>query len=247
MSLNQFAVALVVPPLDLVPIALGGALIAWRFRRTGLAIAAAATFLLLVLAMPAVGGRVLSSLERGLPLAPPTGDPPQAIVILSGDTGHTAGPPILAIGPLTLERLAAGAALYRRVHLPILVTGGKAEGSPNPSLAARMAVVLKRDFGVPVRWEEQRSRNTCQNAAFSARILKRNGIRSIYVVTHAWHERRALFCFRHYGMTPTAAPVTPNQTPALVLSDLAPSLHGWLDSYYGFHEWIGLLWYHLRY
>lgn len=247
MSLNQFAVALVVPPLVLVPIALGGALVGWRFRRTGLAIATIATFFLLLLAMPAVGGSLLSSLERGLPLVPPAGDPPQAIVILAGDAGHTAGPPIEAIGPLTLERLAAGARLYRRVHLPILVTGGRPEARPEPSLAARMATVLRSDFGVPVRWEEQRSQNTCQNAAFSARILRRNGIHSIYVVTHAWHMRRALFCFRHYGMAVTARPVTPDRAPTPIPSDFAPSVRAWLDSYYGFHEWIGLLWYHLRY
>lgn len=247
MSLNQFAVALVVPPLILVPIALGGAIVGWRFRRTGLTIATIATFFLLLLAMPAVGGSLLSSLERGLPLTPPAGDPPQAIVILAGDAGHRAGPLIEAIGPLTLERLVAGARLYRRVHLPILVTGGRTEPRPDPSLAARMAHILRRDFGVPVRWEEQRSKNTCQNAAFSARILRQNGIHSIYVVTHAWHMRRALFCFRHYGMVVTAAPVTPNRAPTPILSDFAPSMHGWLDSYYGFHEWIGLLWYHLRY
>jgi uncharacterized SAM-binding protein YcdF (DUF218 family) len=247
MSLNSFATALVVPPLALLPVTLAGAILGWRNRRPGLALAGVGAGLLLLLSLPAVAGSLLASLEQGLPLIPPPQDPPQAIVILAADAVHAAGPDGYGVGPLTLERLAAGAALYRRVHLPILVSGGRPQTGGGPSLAARMAAVLVHDFRVPVRWQESRSTNTWQNAAFSASILTHQNIRSIYLVTHAWHMRRAMFCFRHFGVIVTAAPVRLDRMPTPVLADFAPSVIAWADAYYAFHEWIGLVWYHLHY
>ncbi|MDA8052240.1 MAG: YdcF family protein [Rhodospirillales bacterium] len=246
MSLDPFATAAVVPPLAILPLPIVGALIGWRWHRAGFAIAALGGLLLTLLSMPAVGIPLLVSLEHGLPLAPPARAPPQAIVILGADVSHGAGPNPFGVGPLTLERLAAGSALYRRVHLPILVTGGKPYPGNDPSLARRMAKVLVQNFRVPVTWEERRSANTWQNAAFSAPILARQGIRSIYLVTHAWHMRRAIYCFRHFGLSVTAAPVRLDFI-SFDVSQLAPSISGWEDSYYAFHEWIGLVWYHLRY
>ena len=118
---------LVVPPPNLVLIALAGlVLMRWRwYRRAGTIIVAVSLVLLLVLSLPITGQSLLVSLEQGLPLTPPADAPPQAIVILSAEVEHTIGPgPDVRVGPLTLQRLRAGAALYRRTHLPILVSGG---------------------------------------------------------------------------------------------------------------------------
>lgn len=246
MSLNVFAVALVVPPLNLLPLTLGGLALARGHRRLGLALAWAGALLLLLLSLPIVGGTLLAALEIGLPLRPPPGDPPRAIVILSAELDRTGGAhPGWDVGPLTLERLRAGAALYRRVHLPILLTGGVDKG-PRPPLATVMAATLARDFATPVRWLEIRSRSTWQNARDSARILKAHGITSIYLVTHAWHMRRALIAFRHFGLTVTAAPVRMDRFPGADPANFAPRLIGWADSYFAFHEWIGCVDYALR-
>lgn len=247
MSLNAFAAAVVVPPLALAPITLAGALLGWRYRRTGLAVATIGAALLVLLAMPAIAGALLFSLEQGLPLTAPEDDPPHAIVILAADASHPVGAGSIGLGPFTLERVAAGAALYRSTHLPILVTGGRPDEDDTASFAELMARVLVHDFGVPVRWEETSSTNTWQNAALSAPILAAAGIRSIYLVTHAWHMRRAIFCFRHFGITVTAAPVRLDRRPRLTLGAFAPGLHGWQESYDALHEWIGIAWYRLRY
>ncbi|MGH7071952.1 MAG: YdcF family protein [Acetobacteraceae bacterium] len=234
------------PPLALLPLPILGAAIGFRWQRTGCLIAGVGGVILMLLAMPAVGAALLVSLEQGLPLVPSLRAPPQAIVILGADFSRSAGSHPFGVGPLTLERLAAGSALYRRTHLPILVSGGKPYGGSGPSLAARMASVLAQEFRVPAIWEEQRSENTCQNGTLSASILARHNIRSIYLVTHAWHMRRALYCFHRLGMVVTAAPVR-RDLAEVGISAFAPSISGWQDSYFAFHEWIGLAWYHLRY
>ena len=62
-----------------------------------------------------------------------------------------------------------------------------------------MADSLRDDFQVPVSWVEDASDDTWENAAFSAEILKKRGIHSVYVVTQGWHMRRAMLAFRHAG------------------------------------------------
>jgi uncharacterized SAM-binding protein YcdF (DUF218 family) len=231
----------VVPPPNLALAGIAGLVLTRRRRRAGMIVVAASLGLLFILSLPIVSQALIVSLERGLPLEPPRNDPPQAIVILSAEMQHTLGPGLdVQVGPLTLQRLRAGAALERRTHLPILVSGGTLE-EDEPPIAELMADSLRNDFGVPVRWIEDRSRNTWENASDSAAILEPLGIRSVYVVTHAWHEHRAMIAFGRTGLRMTAAPV---QLDAMSAGAL-PEVTAWSDSYYALHEWIGLAWYWL--
>ena len=235
MSLSALPIALTVPPLSLLPICLAGLLLVRRRQRMGMALLATGLCGLTLLATPLVSGWLIASLERDLPLIPPGDDPPRAIVILSADVVRSAGNPELAAGSLTLEREQAGASLFRHTGLPILVTGGPAG---EDTLAAVMARSLSRDFGVPVRWIEPRARDTWENAQRSAAILRAQRIRSVYLVTHAWHMRRALIAFAGTGITITAAPVRLDPVRASFV-DLVPRTSAWLASYYALHEWIG--------
>jgi uncharacterized SAM-binding protein YcdF (DUF218 family) len=253
LSLGPFAIAALVPPLNLVPLGLLGTGLAafTRWRRAGLALAGAALVGLLLLALPITGGLLIASLERDLPLVPPADDPPRAIVVLAAEVEHgrlyppAAGADQTDLGPLTLLRLRAAAALARRTGLPVLVSGGKPP-TGTVSLAALMAESLRDDFGIPARWREDQSEDTWENAADSAAILKRAGIGSVYVVTHAWHMRRAMIAFRAAGLRATAAPVLLDRSPTGIFSDFAPRLTGWRMSFYALHEWIGCLYYAWR-
>ena len=59
------------------------------------------------------------------------------------------------------------------------------------SLAALMSRALQEDFGVPVRWREERSRNTFENALFSAAMLRQAGIGPAlwWRILGTWPER----------------------------------------------------------
>jgi len=169
-------------------------------------------------------------------MSPSADNPPQAIIILSGDVARDGG--ALGVGALTLERERTGAALHRQTGLPVLVTGGTLEGGPQ-TLGALMAHSLAADFQTPVRWIEREAQDTKENARFSAEILRRNDIKSAYLVTHAWHMKRSLLEFEDTGIVITAAPVRMDKMPTWTLSDFVPSARAWLDNYYGLHEWIG--------
>jgi len=135
----------------------------------------------------------------------------------------------------------------RHLGLPLLVSGGELPDY-DVSLAAMMAEVIERDFQMPVKWREERSVNTFQNARFSAEILRRAGVGSAYVVTHRWHMARALLAFREVGYPVVPLPID-EEAGALPYSaeSFLPSIPALRDSYYALHELIGLAWYRLRY
>lgn len=247
MPFKSLLVSFLVPPSNLALVALVGVLVGLRRSRTGRILTVGAVAGLVVLAMPISGTLLIWGLEHDLPTKPAAGAEPGAIVILGGDVGHGEGTVryVVSVGPLSLERLRAGARLYRRVHLPILLTGGPIHPEEEP-LSTILARSLSEDFGVPVRWTETRSETTWENAAESAALLKREGIGSIYLVTHGWHMRRALIAFSHFGIDATAAPVRLNRPRRWGLTDFVPSVPGWVSSYYGLHEWIGCAAYALR-
>jgi len=241
------AIVLLLPPICLVWLALIGLLIQRRHARGGRLLTWAALLALLALAVPAISDSMLVTLEQELPLAPPPDSPPQAIVILGGDVARTEerGTLLFHIGPLSLERVRAGAALYRRTGLPILVSGGALHAGDAP-VAALMASSLTQDFQAPVRWAEVSSRDTWENAHLSAAILRAQGIGSVYLVTQAWHMRRAVLAFADTGIRVTAAPTHLDRPAPPILADFLPSVAGWRTSYLALHEWIGCLWYALR-
>ena len=243
MNLHAILVTLIVPPPNLILAAILGFALLRRFPRLARWLLGGALAGMLALSLPAVAQGLLVPLEWGLPRTPPPGAPPQAVVILSGEVDHIRGPGTrIALGPLTLQRLVAGVAVARRTGLPVLVSGGRVGGKHVTPIAVLMARTMRDAFGLPPRWVEARSKTTWQNAAFSAAILRPRGITSVWVVTDAWHERRALLAFRHFGLIATPAPVEWDADAGGWL----PSARAWTTSYFAFHEWIGYLDYALK-
>jgi len=234
----------VVPPLN----ALGAAVIGFFFRRrrAGRVVLGAGLAVLWLTSLPVVADSLIYSLES--PPPPVTGEAPQAIVVLGGDATSVLRDGVYHtdLGVLSLARVRAGAQVARRTHLPVLITGGSL-GRGEPAIAQVMAESLQQDFGQSAPWVEQNSRDTWENAALSAPILHRKGIDRVYVVTHAWHMRRALVAFRAAHLTAVAAPVELD-APADFgeLGDYLPHCGAWQRSFYALHEWIGCAWYALR-
>ncbi len=199
--------------------------------------------MLLVLTLPVVGRALLAPLESQPPISATQLQQVQAIVILGGGTyfeapeygGDT-------VGMATLERLRYGARLARTSRLPLLVTGGAPTGGqPEGEL---MRDVLESDFGVKVRWVEAASRDTSENAALSAPILKAAGVTRIALISNGWHLPRAVPLFERQGLQVTPAP--------MAFSTAAPaSWTGFLPGGLGasreaLHEYLGRLVNHLK-
>lgn len=233
-----------IPPVSLPVLAIVGAAIAYRWQRLGRAVVIAALAGLLILSWPLTPQLLMAPLEAGLPLGPPSGEKPGAIVILGG-TEHHGVNGVVSLGGLTVQRLRTGARLARRLRLPILVSGGPFRPG-EPAIATLMAQSLAKDFMRPATWIESQSRNTWQNARDSERILQRHDIRSIYLVTQPWHMRRALIAFAPLPVAVTAAPTQFDQLPDFDWREFVPEVSAWRMSYLALHEWIGCAYYELR-
>ncbi|MFZ3236445.1 MAG: YdcF family protein [Stellaceae bacterium] len=247
--LQWISYSTLVPPNLFVLLTLIGVALAWRWRRAGLVLATVSVLCLYLTATPVVSFLLIRSADKLAGVVPslPLPAPPGAIIVLSAEYRHSDEPGGRdVVGPVTLDRLAAAARQQRRTGLPILVSGGWLKGADD-SLAGMMAESLGSDFGVPVRWREERSRTTYENALYSAEILRRAGISSALVVTNPWHMARALWSFYAVGYPVAAAPLSEGRalplSPAIVFPDI-PAL---LGSYYALHELIGLAWYVVRY
>ncbi len=250
MSLGPLPSALLLPPGNLLIGGIAAVVLPWpaRARRVIRCLGRAALVLVLILALPIVPTLMTMALQSQLPLAPPAGDPPGAIVILSAEVRASAAgalEPAVSAGPITLQRVEAGAILARRTGLPILVTGGVVLRG-TPPVGEVMARLLKTSFGLEARWAENCSKDTWQNAAFSAPLLHAAGITSVYLVTDAGHMPRAIIAFRHAGIVATAAPVRLAVLPRDLPASLIPSPVALARSELAIHEAIGLGWYRLR-
>ena len=123
-----------------------------------------------------------------------------------------------------LERQRYAARLAKASGLPVLTTGGLHYGTP-PSEAQIMADSLRDDSGVEVRWKEEQSRTTWENAQMTADILLAQGIKRVVVVTQAWHMPRSVWCFEQAGFEVVPAPV------GFLSADNARPFGGWMPEY----------------
>ena len=151
---------------------------------------------------------------------------------------------------VALARLRYAAHLQRRTGLPVLVSGGTA-GTPSAgerpySLADAMATALRADFGVPVQWVEARSRDTAENAAYSAAQLRAGEVRRVLLVTDAMHMARARAAFERAGLEVVDAPTMFFSGQARSIHAWVPSAEGLRRSWYAIYELIGTVWYRLR-
>lgn len=234
------------PPFCLVLAIAAGLLVARRRPRMGRGIAWSGVALLYVLSTPWLGRSLLQTLEpRPLDLDNPL--KAQAIIVLGGGT-YFAAPEYGGdtLGRASLERVRYAAQLYRTLGKPVLVTGGTPLGSTAPE-AALMAAALNIEFGIPVAWRETAAENTLQNALGSRTLLQPAGIRSIYLVTHAWHMPRARLSFEHAGFEVFAAPTGFATHRASAVLDYLPDWQGLRDSAIALHEMLGLVWYRLKF
>jgi uncharacterized SAM-binding protein YcdF (DUF218 family) len=106
---------------------------------------------------------------------------------------------------------------------------------------------LEQNFGIPVRWSEEESETTFENAVFTAKMLRSENISTVIVVTHGWHLPRALWSFKHEGMRALPWSVEPTTTPSMFIGDFLPSLASLQNTFYALHEIIGLAYYRLRF
>lgn len=199
-------------------------------------------------------GPVSDALVRPLEMAYPIPQHPQADVIIMLTGGFYPYAPDLsgtgAPGPATVERLVTAARLHRRLHVPIILSGGRVYSDEGPSIA-QVTQRFLIDLGIAPDQIilEERSRDTLENALFSKELCTQYGFTRPVVVTSANHMRRSMLCFDRAGLKATPFPCAMTTWPDKVFhwSSLLPSSSGLYTTTAALHEWMGLTFYRLAY
>ena len=145
-----------------------------------------------------------------------------------------------------LERIRYAAYSFNQVGTPIITIGGKPMYDHVPE-AKLMKKVLEHDFLTPVTWVEDSSRDTYENAKNAHGQLSKQGIKRIYLITHAWHMRRAKRVFEKVGFEVIPAPIDFSTAGPFGLHWFLPSSSALNRSSMVMREWVGNLWYWVRY
>ena len=238
--------ALILPPAAPLIVAFLGVALMARRPRAGRALTLLGLVVLAALSMPIVGWTLVRAVDQTPALDRTLAKSAQAIVILGGGLRRRA--PEYGgdtMGRLTLERVRYGARVARATGLPVLVSGGRL-AAEDATEAAVMKQALQDEFGVAVRWAEDRSRNTHENARMSAALLRADGVSRVILVAHGFDMPRATAEFADAGIVTFSAPTgIPAEQSGVILLDFVPSAAALQTSYYALYELLAGLQYRL--
>ncbi|MEE7489994.1 YdcF family protein [Methylobacterium oryzae] len=181
-----------------------------RWRRTGFGVALSGALLLAAAGLSPLSEIALLPLEQRFPAYPADGPAPAGIIVLGGgiEAGLSEARDQVVVNDAG-ERPIYLADLARRFPAARLVFSGgsgfTAGGIAEADIVSRQADAI----GVPRTRLilENRSRNTHENAAFSAALVHPKPGERWLLVTSAWHMPRAIGCFRQAGFAVDAFPV----------------------------------------
>ncbi len=239
----RYLTTLLLPPGINIVLLFLGYLSLRRWYKLGRFLVGISLLTLYLLSIPLVAEMLIYPLERGphLNLNKISEQGAKAIVVLAGSSVYAPEYGGATAESVELARLRYAAHLHRKTKLPILVDGGVE--------ADRMKRVLNESFIVPVKWQEKSSTNTMENAIYAKRILEQYNIKKFYLVTSAWHMPRSLWAFKQVGLDPIPAPTDYKMWPDKIenIGEWLPSASALEISSDALHEYIGLLWYRVRY
>lgn len=246
-ELKPILATLVLPPAAPLLLALLGLLLGIRKKAAGLLLAFAGLALLWFLSCHAVAvwlAHTLVPQYTPVTAAALKSGSVQAIVVLGGGV-HPVAPEYgeAQPSPAAAMRLRYGAWLARQTGLPVAFAGGMGWGAADAQVLSEGEVarrMAERDYGLKLRWIDDRSRDTAENASLLRPLLQKDGVQRIALVTHAWHMPRSVLAFERAGFTVTAAPMgfmLPSRNGVL---EWLPSGDGLDASRLVLKEWLAL-------
>lgn len=201
-----------------------------------------------LLSISPVADAMLRGLESDFKIPEnPRGD----VIILLGGGVYDKVPDLSGVGAPAEEmiaRLVTAVRLQKMLNIPIIVSGGVVfEGRKAEAPIVRRFLT---DLGVPDKKIiiEDKSRNTIENARYTAEICKRLGYKKPILVTSAYHMRRSIVSFEKIGMKAVPFPANFRTWDRKYgWESYLPSSFRLRNSYTAMREYMGLLFYKIAY
>ena len=144
--------------------------------------------------------------------------------------------------PNAFERVVYGLILAKKHHVPFVFSGGGIKYNESKLVrldTKHLCNIFKCDFDI---YFEGRSLDTYQNGYYTDKLFKKYGLtKNIYLVTAAYHMKRAMIIFKHFGFLVHPRPVGYFYEGKYIFWDFLPQMRNFYESYYALHEFFGIL------
>jgi uncharacterized SAM-binding protein YcdF (DUF218 family) len=163
---------------------------------------------------------------------------PNAVVVLGGGVN-----PIdkLHASADAFKREVYGILIAKENSVPLIFTGGGIDNE---------AKYVKKDIKLITStcncdlktYFESSSKDTYENAKYTSELFKKLKLKKeIFLVTSAYHMKRAYKLFKHFGFKIITKPVGFLKKPINSTWDFFPSANSFYKSYKAIHEYFGIL------
>ena len=167
------------------------------------------------------------------------------VVVLSGGSNHN---DILKGYPDAFKRLTYGIILAKQNNLPLLFTGGGIKKTTEADNAREDITLFEKTFNFKLKtYYENKALNTVENAKYTLQLIKKQHLPTkIYLVTSAYHMKRSIIIFKHFGFDVVPKPIGFIVNKNYNVYDFMPNMGALSNSYKAIHEYFGILSLYLR-
>ena len=232
--LLKFGASWILPPGIFILMFWGAAWYVWRkYRDRKLALFIfGVTFAFYLLCTAWLADILMGSIEAKY--SPPdelSGD----VIIMLGGGAIADVPDVDGVGALCAapaNRLLTVARLQKKLNVPVLFSGGQVYADSGAEALIARRVLMSLGVKPEVILIENKSVNTRQNAAYSAKLLQEWGFKKPILVTSAFHMNRAVLNFEQVGLkvVPYPTDYTVSRRPVFHFTKLRPQTEALWDN-----------------
>ncbi len=139
------------------------------------------------------------------------------------------------------KRLVYGMCIASKNNIPLIFSGA---GVGEEAKGVKHDIkYLENSFHFKIKaYYEDKSKNTKQNAYFTAKLFKKHHFKKkIYLVTSAFHMKRAEIDFKKAGFEVIPRPTDYLSDYNYVWYDIFPSIDALYNSFWALHEYLGII------
>ena len=163
------------------------------------------------------------------------------VVVLSGGSNPN---DILKNSSDAFKRLTYGIILAKQNDIPMIFTGSGIKKPSEAENAKKDIELFEKIFDFKLKtYYENKALNTVQNAKYTKELIKKENLSNkIYLVTSAYHIKRSIIIFKHFGFEVVAKPVGfLVENNDYNFYDFLPQMGYLMNSYKAIHEYFGIL------
>lgn len=236
-ELTLFIQSWLLPPGLIILMIILGLFLLLKWQKLGKGMLFVTLVLFYILSTPFFAQQLFNPLESIYPIIQTSAikNKDAAIIILGAGVNTST----------TMLRVKYAAAFAQRVPMPIITSGGNKKNGITE--AEMMRSQLHDIYNLRTLAIEDQSKNTEDEAKYLLPILNENKIKTIYLVTNAFHMPRSMMLFKKaYTNTNIKIVAAPMGKAHLIsnynFANYLPQAHALNASEIVLHEYLGLIW-----